>query len=111
MVSIFAYFGRDVSDMAEKKRSDKVIKKENSVVEKKARKNKIDKDDRQLSFDTPSDKMIHQILPFVFVVLAILLEVCFVLAHLTGDAYVGIAGVFLKNAFLGLFVTLVETIT
>ena len=57
----------------------------------------------QLTFDTPSEKMIHQILPFVFVVLAILLEVCFVLASVTADAYVGVAGLFLKNFFLGLF--------
>ena len=39
---------------------------------------------------------------FVFVVFAILFEVCFVLASLTGTEYVGVAGVFLKDVFLGL---------
>ena len=58
---------------------------------------------KQLTFDNPSDKMLHQVLPFVFIVFAILFEVCFVLASLTGEQYVGVAGVFLKNAFLGLF--------
>ena len=64
---------------------------------------KKDKDKSQLTFDSPSEKMIHQILPFVFVVAAILLEVCFVLASIAGDTYVGVGGLFLKNAFFGLF--------
>lgn len=64
---------------------------------------KKEKKGEQLTFDSPSEKMIHQILPFVFVVAAILLEVCFVLASIAGDAYVGPGGLFLKNAFFGLF--------
>ncbi len=51
----------------------------------------------------PSEKFIHQILPFILVAIALLLEVCFILASITGDKHVGIAGVFLKNVFLGLF--------
>lgn len=58
---------------------------------------------KQLTFESSSEKMIHQILPFVYVVFAILFEVCFVLASLTGEEYVGVGGVFIKDAFLGLF--------
>lgn len=61
------------------------------------------KDTEQLCFDCPSDKLIHQILPFVYIVIAILLEACFVFATVTGEEHVGIAGVFLKDVFLGLF--------
>lgn len=70
---------------------------------KNAKNDKDGKDNRQLTFDSPSEKLIHQILPFVYVVLAILLEACFIFATVTGDKYVGVAGVFLKNVFLGLF--------
>lgn len=92
--------------MAEKKKnSTKSLK-----AEEKSRKGKRGKDTRedgrdprQLTFDSPSEKLIHQILPFVFVVVAILLEACFIFATFTGDAYVGVAGVFLKDVFLGLF--------
>ena len=55
------------------------------------------------SFGAPSERLLHQILPFVFVALALLLEVCFILASATGEQHVGVAGVFLKNMFLGLF--------
>lgn len=55
------------------------------------------------SYGVPSERLLHQILPFIFVALALLLEACFMLATLTEDKYVGIAGVFLKNAFFGLF--------
>ena len=55
------------------------------------------------SFGVPSERLLHQILPFVFVALALLLEACFVLAALTGEKYVGVAGDFLKEVFLGVF--------
>lgn len=55
------------------------------------------------SFGAPSERLLNQILPFVFIAVALLLEVCFVLASFTGEKYVGVAGVFLKNVFLGLF--------
>lgn len=61
------------------------------------------KEAEQLKIEPRSDRLIHQILPFVYVVIAILLEACFVLASVTGEKYVGVAGVFLKNVFLGLF--------
>ena len=88
---------------------NKKNEKENKIVKKDDKKTDVVKKEEkskkaeQLTFDPPSDKLIHQILPFVFVVIAILLEACFVLASVTADQYVGIAGVFLKNVFLGLF--------
>ena len=57
----------------------------------------------KIHYDHPSERFLHQVLPFVFVALALLLETCFVLASASGDKYVGIAGVFLKDLFLGLF--------
>lgn len=63
----------------------------------------LPKDPRQLELEPRSDKLIHQILPFVFIVVAILLETCFILASVTLDVHVGVAGLFLKNLFLGLF--------
>lgn len=86
--------------MAEK---NKKSKKELKETKKLAASEKKSTKAHQLTFDSPSDKLIHQILPFVYVVLAILLEVCFILASVTGEQYVGVAGVFLKNIFLGLF--------
>ena len=77
--------------------------------EKKAKKGKntqaVEKDGKghQVTFDTPSERLVHQVLPFVFIVLAILLEACFVFAMITGEEHVGIAGVVLKDIFLGLF--------
>lgn len=73
------------------------------VKKKGGKKGESRKDAAQLTFDSPSDKLIHQILPFVYIVIAILLEACFVFATITGEEHVGIAGVFLKNLFLGLF--------
>ena len=73
------------------------VKKTSKSVEKS--KKKVE----QVSFDSPSEKLVHQILPFVFIVIAILLETCFILASVTGQEHVGIAGEFLKNVFLGLF--------
>ena len=101
--------------MAEKKKnSTKVVKKEDKKdkkdtknVKKSTKNSKALTTDKgkehQVEFDTPSDKLIHQILPFVFIVAAILLETCFIFAAVTGEEHVGVAGVFLKNVFLGLF--------
>lgn len=89
--------------MAKKKEALKEAKKNNKVELEDEEFVKADKKSRKKSLKNPSERMIHQVLPFVFVVVALLLEVCFVLAHLTADAYVGVAGVFLKDAFLGLF--------
>ena len=55
------------------------------------------------SHGRPSERLLNQILPFVFVAFALLLEACFILATFTGAKHVGVAGVFLKNVFLGLF--------
>ena len=87
-----------------KKNEKQMTKSSQKAVQKadKSREPKKGKKGEQLTFDPPSEKIIHQILPFAMIVLALLLEVCFVLAHLTGEKYVGVAGVFLKNAFLGL---------
>ena len=57
----------------------------------------------KVKFDNPSDRFIHQVIPFVLVALALLLEVCFILALISGENHVGVAGVFLKNVFFGLF--------
>ncbi|MBO5715416.1 MAG: DNA translocase FtsK [Clostridia bacterium] len=57
----------------------------------------------KVRFDNPSDRFIHQVIPFVLIALALLLEVCFVLALINGEKLVGIAGVFLKDVFFGLF--------
>lgn len=96
--------------MAEKnKKTEKEIKKVDKKEEKKDKKSskaveKRKKDEKQeIVFDSPSERVVHQILPFVFIVVAILLETCFILASITGQEHVGVAGEFLKNAFLGLF--------
>ena len=57
----------------------------------------------KVKFDNPSDRFVHQVIPFVLVALALLLETCFVLALINGEKLVGIAGVFLKDVFFGLF--------
>ena len=86
--------------MAEKK---KRRVKEDVEESKEALEPKKNKKEHQLSFEPRSEKMIHQILPFVYVVFSVLFAVCFVLASLTGEEYVGVAGVAIKNVFLGLF--------
>lgn len=91
--------------MADKNRKNVTKPKKELQSRNTKNSDKNSKKEKQLTFDAQSDRMIHQILPFVFVVLAILFEVCFVLASLTGEEYVGVAGVFLKNTFLGLFGT------
>ena len=74
----------------------KEVKNSNSKPKQKYNKPKIE-------YDHPSERFLHQVLPFVFVAIALLLEVCFVLASISGDKHVGVAGLFLKNVFLGLF--------
>ena len=71
--------------MAEKKKRN--VKDNDALDTVDAAETKKKKRSRQLAFDSPSEKMIHQILPFVYIVLAILFEVCFVLASLTGEEY------------------------
>lgn len=91
--------------MADKKKRKVKDDIEESNYNKEALEPKKSKKEKQLSFEPRSERMIHQILPFVFIVLSILFEVCFVLASLTGEQYVGVAGVAIKNVFLGLFGT------
>ena len=55
------------------------------------------------AYTAPSEKLSNQILPFVFVAVALLLAVCFLFAAITEDKHVGVAGVFIKNVFWGLF--------
>ena len=55
------------------------------------------------TYSVPSEKLSNQILPFVFVAIALLLAVCFLFAAITQDKHVGVAGVFIKNVFWGLF--------
>ena len=88
--------------MSEKKKFKNKDSKKELQTSNHSKDKKSEKKGKQLTFDLPSEKMVHQILPFVFIVFAILFEVCFVLASLTGEQYVGVAGVFLKNTFLGL---------
>ena len=51
------------------------------------------------TYNVPSEKLSNQILPFVFVAIALLLSVCFLFAAITQDKHVGVAGVFIKNVF------------
>ena len=88
--------------MSEKKKFKNKDSKKELQTSNHSKDKKSEKKGKQLTFDLPSEKMVHQILPFVFIVFAILFEVCFVLASLTGAEYVGVAGVFLKDTFLGL---------
>ena len=95
--------------MAEKKKSS--AQKSKTAVQKvpdkkgasKGASQNKGKNQHKASFGVPSERLLHQILPFVFIAVALLLEVCFVLASLTGEKYVGVGGVFFKNVFLGLF--------
>ena len=90
--------------MAEKKKTttQKSKKELQRVPDKKVTQSKNSKAHKS-AYVIPSERLINQILPFVFVALALLLEACFVLAAFTGEKHVGIAGVFLKNVFWGLF--------
>ena len=90
--------------MAEKKKSTNQKSKQalQKAPSKKASQNKGSKAHKP-SYAVPSEKLINQILPFVFVAVALLLEACFILAAFTGEKHVGMAGVFLKNVFWGLF--------
>ena len=92
--------------MAEKKKSSTKNEIKDDKKEKKGKGSQaVEKGGKahQVTFDTPSEKLVHQVLPFVFIVIAILLEACFVFAMITGEEHVGIAGVLLKDIFLGLF--------
>ncbi len=93
--------------MAEKKKNSTKNSKIDNKNEKSGKKSKAleqgGKKGHQVNFETRSDKLVHQVLPFVFIVFAILLETCFIFAAITGEEHVGVAGVFLKNVFLGLF--------
>ena len=90
--------------MADKKKSNtETNKRELQRVSDKKINQKQGGKSRKKSGGLPSEKLKNQILPFVFIAIALLLEVCFVLAALTGEKHVGVAGVFLKNVFLGLF--------
>ncbi len=55
------------------------------------------------TYSAPSEKLSNQILPFVFIAIALLLSVCFLFAAITQEKHVGVAGVFIKNVFWGLF--------
>ena len=98
---------KDVKKMAEKKKSStkKEIKEEKR--EKKGKgSGTLEQQGKahQVTFDTPSERLLHQVLPFVFIVLAILLEACFVFASFDGTKHlVGSVGEGLKMAFCGLF--------
>ena len=87
------------------KKNDKIRNKSSSNDIQRSKGSRSAENSRapKVKFDNPSDRFIHQIIPFVLIALALLLEVCFVLASVTGEKHVGIAGVFLKNIFLGLF--------
>lgn len=90
--------------MAEKKKTG--TKKSKTAEKQSKSKKQVDrkgKKSNEIIFDNPSEKFIHQLLPFIFIVFAILLEACMIFAVATGEQHVGMAGVFLKNLFLGLF--------
>ena len=90
--------------MAEKKKtSTRKTKKEEKKGKSSKAVDKKGKKSNEIIFDNPSEKTVHQVLPFVFIVFAVLLEACIIFAVATGEKHVGIAGVFLKNLFLGLF--------
>lgn len=60
--------------------------------------------ERQLELDPPSDKLIHQILPFIYIVFAILLEACLIFASIDQTRHlVGIVGDGLRVGFIGVF--------
>ena len=90
--------------MAEKKKNTTRKNKNElqKVPDKKVTSNKNAKAHKP-AYVVPSERLLNQILPFVFVAIALLLEACFVLAAFTGEKHVGMAGVFLKNIFWGLF--------
>ena len=90
--------------MAEKKKYDtqKNQKSVQRVPDKKSSQKKGN-NSRKSSYGIPSERLVNQILPFVFVALALLLAACFMFATITGDKHVGVAGLFLKNVFFGLF--------
>ena len=87
--------------MAEKKKSGSKNELQR-VPDKKSSQKKGNKAHKP-SFGAPSERLINQILPFVYVAIALLLSVCFLFAIITGDKHVGVAGLFLKNVFFGLF--------
>ena len=83
-------------NMVKKSTDDKDTKKKKDVENGKEKDDKLELE--------PSEKLIHQILPFVFVVLAVLLEACFILASIDSAKHlVGSVGEGLKNVFCGLF--------
>ena len=89
-----------------KKSSQTTKKTSNTSVERSKNTRANDKSKAngpKVKFDNPSDRFVHQVIPFVLVALALLLETCFVLALINGEKLVGIAGVFLKDVFFGLF--------
>ena len=90
--------------MATKKQptSQKSKKELEKVPNKKPVQNKGGKAHKP-TYSVPSEKLSNQILPFVFVAVALLLSVCFLFAAITQEKHVGVAGVFIKNVFWGLF--------
>ena len=86
-----------------RKGSSKKLQKQSSKVNDIKNKNESSKD-KKLDFDSPSERLIHQILPFIYIVLAILIEVCLILASFDGTRdLVGVIGNGLRIAFLGIF--------
>ena len=85
-----------------KKEPSKKVQKQ-SLKGNDIKKKNDDEKDKKLELEPKSEKLVHQILPFVYIVLAILLAACFIFATAAGSKYVGKVGVFLKNAFLGVF--------
>ena len=81
----------------------KKLQKRSSQTDDINKKNDKSKD-KQISFETQSDKLIHQILPFVHIVIAVLLETCLILASIEGTrGLVGPVGDIIRVVFLGVF--------
>ena len=87
--------------MAEKKKSN-TQKELQKLPNKKSNQGNNSKAHKP-SYGVPSEKLSNQILPFVFVAFALLIVACFLFATITQDKHVGVAGVFIKNVFWGLF--------
>ena len=87
----------------DQKNDSKKLQKRSSKTDEAAKKNDKAREE-QLSFETRSDKLIHQIIPFVHIVVAVLLETCLVLASIEGTrGLVGPVGEIIRKVFLGVF--------
>ena len=80
---------------------DKLFEQSQKEPKKRKKGDAIPIDDEILDLTPPSSKTVHRLMPFILGVITVFIVACFLLARI--DGAMGDLGLFLRNAFFGLF--------